>query len=93
MTTIEEKVAYVKGERQTRNHHCHWPDCTAQVPPAVWGCRRHWFKLPLYLRSKIWRTFQPGQEKTMTPSAEYLETANEVQRWIAFKAANGVNVG
>lgn len=79
---ITEKVKYVRSQGQTRNHHCHWPGCTLQVPPAMWGCRKHWFRLPKYLRDKIWRCYRPGQEKDMHPSREYLEVANEVQEWI-----------
>lgn len=80
--TIAEKVTYVKSQKQTRKHHCHWPGCDEQVPPAMWGCKRHWFKLPNYLRNKIWEAYQPGQEKTMRPSKEYIEVAREVQEYI-----------
>lgn len=64
-------------------HTCHWPDCNKPVPPAMWGCRAHWFALPKRLRDRIWATYQPGQEITKTPSAEYLAAAREVQDWIA----------
>lgn len=83
MTTIGEKVDYVRRQPQTRDHHCHWPGCEKQVPPAMWGCKKHWFMLPRHLRTKIWRTYQPGQERTFTPSREYVMTAREVQDWIA----------
>jgi hypothetical protein len=76
------KVEYVKRQPQTRQHECHWPDCKVQVPPAMWGCKKHWFTLPVQLRNKIWKAYVPGQEVTMTPSAEYLEVAHEVQEWI-----------
>lgn len=76
------KAAYVKKQGQTRDHHCHWPGCSRQVPPAMWGCRSHWFTLPKHLRDRIWATFVPGQEKTYTPSAEYLKAADDVQAWI-----------
>lgn len=77
-----EKVKYVKKQGQTRNHHCHWPGCEKQVPPAMWGCYPHWMKLPKNLRDKIWQCYRPGQEVSMTPSEEYLEVAGEVQKWI-----------
>lgn len=77
------KVAYVKRQGQTRNHHCHWPGCPEQVPPAKWGCYKHWMRLPKYLRDKIWATFRPGQEKNWTPSREYVAVAKEVQLWIS----------
>lgn len=63
-------------------HTCHWPGCTQQVAPALWGCRKHWFKLPMRLRQRIWRHYRAGQEVTKTPSAEYLAAARDVQAWI-----------
>ena len=80
MTT---KADYVRSQGQTRHHHCHWPGCTAQVPPAMWGCKGHWFKLPASLRAQIWATYKPGQEVNGTPSAAYLDAAGQVQAWIA----------
>lgn len=77
-----DKVAYVKRQGQTRDHHCHWPGCDKQVPPAMWGCKAHWFKLPAGLRAKVWATYRPGQEVNGTPSAAYLKVADEVQQWI-----------
>lgn len=65
-----------------RPHTCHWPNCNKQVPPAMWGCKTHWFKLPQHLRNWIWSTYVPGQEVTMTPSLSYIEAAEAVQRWI-----------
>lgn len=88
MTTIGKKAEYVRaarhgGKRATGNHHCHWPGCEKKVPPAMWGCKAHWFALPATLRNKIWRAYRPGQEISKTPSAEYLAVAGEVQAWIA----------
>lgn len=82
VSALPPKARYVLAEGQTRNHHCHWPGCKRQVPPAMWGCKAHWNELPAELRAKIWRTFRPGQEKTMTPSREYVAAAREVQDWI-----------
>ena len=83
MSEINEKVAYVKSQKQTRPHTCHWHNCDKQVPPAMWGCKKHWFALPKRLRNKIWAVYVPGQEATGTPSKEYLAVADEVDRWIA----------
>lgn len=83
MTSIGEKAAYVRRAGQSRNHECHWPGCATQVPPAMWGCKRHWFMLPQHLRSAVWRCYQPGQEIKGTPSREYVEVARQVQAWIA----------
>jgi hypothetical protein len=76
------KASYVKAQRQTRNHECHWPGCGRQVRPAMWGCTPHWFRLPPDLRRRIWETYRPGQEKDMRPSENYMKVASEVQDWI-----------
>lgn len=76
------KAAYVKAQGQTRAHTCHWPGCDKQVPPAMWGCSVHWFRLPKALRDEVWRAYRPGQEKDMHPSSEYLEVAKRVEAWI-----------
>lgn len=65
------------------SHRCHWPDCQKEVPPAMWGCRSHWFALPKVLRDRIWANYKPGQEITKTPSLAYIEAARAVQDWIA----------
>lgn len=77
-----KKVEYVKSQGQTRNHHCHWPGCDKQVPPAMWGCSGHWYQLPADLRAKVWAAYRPGQEINGTPSAAYVEVAQQVQQWI-----------
>lgn len=80
--SITEKVEHVRAAKQTRTHECHWPGCGRQVPPAMWGCKTHWFKLPSRLRAAIWRTYKPGQEETLDVSKEYLQAAQAVQDWI-----------
>lgn len=82
MTDPDDKRGYVRRQRQDRNHECHWPDCERQVPPAMWGCKTHWFMLPKRLRDAIWDVYVPGQERRMDPSNEYLAVAREVQDWI-----------
>jgi len=77
-----KKVAHVLKGRQTRNHECHWPGCPEQVPPSMWGCKKHWFMLPSTFRKMIWATYVPGQEITKTPSKEYLAVATKIQDWI-----------
>lgn len=81
---MNTKADYVRQEAQhDGKHHCHWPGCEKAVPPAVWGCKAHWYRLPLELRNLIWRTFRPGQEISKTPSKAYVEAARQVQEWIA----------
>lgn len=79
---ITDKVEYVKAQPQIRKHHCHWPGCEKEVPPAMWGCRQHWYKLPMRLRNKIWAAYRPGQELSQTPSRQYVAIAREVRNWI-----------
>lgn len=81
--SIEQKRRYVATQPQTRPHTCHWPGCIVQVKPAMWGCKPHWFRLPLALRQRIWAAYEPGQEETLTPSDAYLEAARLVDEWIA----------
>ena len=81
------KAAYVRSQEQTRVHHCQWPGCDKQVPPAMWGCRTHWYALPAGLRASIWATYRPGQERNGTPSTEYLDAARAVQTWITQETA------
>ncbi len=83
MPTIGQKVDYVKSQPGDGRHRCHWPGCPKVVPPAMWGCREHWYRLPRRLRSRIWATFRPGQEVSKTPSGAYVRVAREVQEWIA----------
>ena len=80
--TTKQKADYVRNAPQSRPHICHWPNCGKQVPPAMWGCKQHWFTLPQRLRSKIWSTYRPGQEINLSPSQSYVLVAREVQQWI-----------
>lgn len=77
------KVEYVMNAEQTRDHACHWPGCITQVPPAMWGCRVHWFTLPKEIRDALWLAYEPGQEIDMQVSKEYLDAAQWAQDWIA----------
>jgi hypothetical protein len=62
-------------------HTCHWPGCKVEVPPRLWGCREHWFRLPKAIRDRIWATYVPGQEVRKDPSAAYLAVAAEAERY------------
>lgn len=77
------KRRQVRMARQSRNHRCHWPGCQKQVPPAMWGCQRHWFSLPKEIRDAIWSAYVPGQETSGKVSAEYRKAALDAQAWIA----------
>ena len=62
-------------------HTCHWPTCTTPVPPRLWGCREHWFKLPKDIRDAIWNAYEVGQEVRKDPSAAYLEAVFRAEKW------------
>lgn len=62
-------------------HRCHWPGCERNVPPKLWGCKKHWFMLPKDIRDEIWRTYRPGQEITKTPTVEYIAAAHRAEKW------------
>lgn len=79
---VANKADYVRSQPQNRRHECHWPGCGVQVPPAMWGCKSHWFTLPASLRNEIWRHYRPGQEIDGRPSADYINVAKQVQEWI-----------
>jgi hypothetical protein len=68
-------------------HTCHWPNCGMHVPPKMFMCRRHWLILPADLRQRIWTNYQPGQEVTKRPSAEYIEAVKDVQQFIEQRKA------
>lgn len=63
-------------------HTCHWPGCEIAVPPAMWGCKSHWYALPKTLRDEVWSAYVPGQEDRKDPSDAYLDVAHRVQAWI-----------
>ena len=86
MNSIAEKADHVRAARDAGHdgkHACHWPGCKRPVPPAMWGCGSHWFKLPQPIRKRIWAAYRIKQEDTKTPSREYVEAAREAQEWIA----------
>lgn len=62
-------------------HTCHWPSCQKAVPPRLWGCLDHWNMLPAGIKREILRTYVPGQERRMDPSAEYIAAAKAAREW------------
>lgn len=80
---MNAKADHVRAATQARGHTCHWLGCAAAVPPAMWGCKKHWFILPATLRARIWAAYRIGQEDSQSPSREYVEVAREAQAWIA----------
>jgi hypothetical protein len=69
--------------RDPDKHYCHAPGCSVVVPPKLFMCKRHWYKLPKRLRDAIWANYVPGQERRKDPTDSYLEVARECQAYIA----------
>jgi hypothetical protein len=64
-------------------HHCHAIGCEVPVPPNLFMCKRHWYKLPMFMRDAVWDAYVPGQEVRKDPSPKYLLVAADAQRWLA----------
>lgn len=65
------------------SHTCHAKGCDRRVPPRMFMCKAHWFRLPKPLRDAIWATYRPGQENDKQPSRAYLENAQCAIEWLA----------
>ena len=74
------------------SHQCHWPTGRMETPPKLWGCKRHWFKLPKILRDKVWATYAPGQEIRKDPSPAYIDVIIEVEAFAKQEIAVGRDV-
>ena len=68
-------------------HTCHATGCDKRVPPKMFMCRTHWYKLTQAHRDAIWFTYRPGQENTKDPSLAYLSAARDA---ILYLEARGV---
>lgn len=68
-------------------HRCHATGCTVAVPPKMFMCRSHWYRLPKPLRDAIWAEYVPGQETRKDPTRAYLAAARECIRYLAETAA------
>lgn len=66
-------------------HICHATGCRVSVPPEMWGCKRHWFMVPVAVRNRIWATYRPGQCDDMRPSREYCLAARMAVEAVALK--------
>lgn len=56
-------------------HTCHALGCIAVIPPSLFMCRRHWYRVPRALRMAIWQAYRPGQEVSKDPSEAYIHAA------------------
>ena len=63
-------------------HTCHAHGCDTEVPPRLFMCRRHWYRLPKPYRDAIWAAYRPGQENDKRPSRAYLAAARAAINWL-----------
>jgi len=56
-------------------HTCHAIGCRIEIPPKLFMCPEHWYKIPQDLRDQVWHHYKPGQEIKKNPSSSYLSVA------------------
>lgn len=79
-------VAATKGDaKPVSAHTCHAPGCIRIVPPRMFCCKPHWYKLPKRIRDAIWREYRPGQEIDKRPSLRYLAVQQLACVYLVFK--------
>jgi hypothetical protein len=66
-------------------HTCHAMRCSANVPPRMLMCARHWRQVPRRLQAALWAAYVPGQERRMIPTVAYLHAAADCVRAVAAK--------
>ena len=57
-------------------HLCHARGCQTPVPPRLLMCFRHWRKVPVNLKRRVWAHYRSGQEVDKQPTQGYLDAAN-----------------
>ncbi len=53
-----------------------------EIPPSLFMCKPHWFRLPRNLRARIWAAYVPGQEIRKDPTPRYVAAATAAHNWI-----------
>ncbi len=66
-------------------HRCAARGCETRIPVHRLMCYVHWFKVPAPIRTAIWNTYRPGQERDRRPSPEYLVAARDAVDAVAEK--------
>ena len=59
--------------------------CKTPVPPKMFMCRSHWFRLPKPMRDAVWSVYRPGQEIDKDPSPEYINVTTRAIRFLGVK--------
>jgi hypothetical protein len=68
---------------QLLKHTCGWPHCKKQVPFKIWGCQKHWKKLPKDLQKLIYKTYN---------SDKFLETEKQINEFVKSTLRKGMIV-
>lgn len=63
-------------------HTCHAYRCEVPVPPKMFMCKKHWYKLPKHMRDGIWARYRPGQEIDKRPTIDYINYADMCIKWL-----------
>lgn len=69
--------------KEQLGHQCHAIGCSKPVAPYLLMCARHWHMVPRRLQLAVWAQYQPSQEITKKPSANYLVAARDAINAIA----------
>lgn len=64
-------------------HHCHAHKCTIETGPSLFMCPFHWRMLPSVYQEAILMAYKSGQERTKTPSPEYMKAAHSAKLCLA----------
>lgn len=59
-------------------HECPVPGCKQQIPLAMWGCKAHWFKLPVGIRNRILAAYNGGEGRL---SPEWCAANDAALKW------------
>ena len=71
------------------SHPCSWPGCKQLVPWYWWGCKQHWFALPVRLRRDLWRSYRPHAKG---PSPELWSAVWAAWHWISKQPQDGAKL-
>jgi len=61
-------------------HNCAYPGCTKPVSSQLWGCKEHWFLVPVELRDKYLAcTRKRDRDRVARSIAVHLEITDGIQ--------------
>lgn len=63
-------------------HLCHANRCKSICAPSKLMCLRHWKMVPRHLQNAVYDTFKSGQERTKSPSREWVKAARNAINYV-----------